>query len=70
MLKCRECGTEMYLDDTDRIMRGHKDEYWGCTNCRTSCIKVIRCGIPIYERWHTENEDGEKDYYVDLFGGK
>lgn len=70
MLKCRECGAEMYLDDTDRIKQGHKDEYWNCPKCKTSCIKTIRCGLPMYELWHSENNDDAKDYYVDLFGGR
>lgn len=41
MMKCRECGAEMYLDDLDRINRHSKDEYWNCPNCQTGCIKSI-----------------------------
>lgn len=70
MMKCRECGAEMYLDDTDRIDKKARDEYYNCPNCQTSCIKTIRCGLPLYEKWHSENNDEVKDYFVDLFGGK
>lgn len=69
MMKCRECGAEMYLDDLDRISRHSKDEYWNCPNCQTGCIKVFRCGFTMYEIWHTENNNKVKEYIIDLFGG-
>ena len=66
MMKCRECGAEMYLDDTDRINKHSRDEYYNCPNCQTSCIVEIRCGIVMGESWHTEYFNGDtKDTYID-----
>lgn len=70
MMKCRECGAEMYLDDTDRINKNSRDEYWNCPKCQTSCIVDIRCGFKIAENWHSENNGEVKNIYVDTLGGK
>lgn len=69
-MKCKECDTSMYLDDTDIIKRKSKDEYWNCPHCKTSCIVEYRCGLLMGENWHTENNGNVKDEYIDRFGGK
>lgn len=55
---CYECGEKMYLDDTDPISPGNKDEYWLCPKCETSCILEIRNDKPQIEIWHSENDGG------------
>ena len=70
MMKCRECGAEMYRDDVDRIDNKSSDEYWNCPDCQTSCIVEVRCGFKMGENWHSENNGDVKDTYIDTFGGK
>ena len=57
MMKCRECGSEMYVDDTDRINKLSKDVYYNCPKCMTSCISIIRLGVLLEEHWHSENDE-------------
>lgn len=63
---CKECGSEMYLDDKDFNFKGNYDNYWNCKNdnCLTSCIEQIRFGQSFKEFWHSENNDEVKDYEV------
>ena len=70
MMKCRECGADMFLDDVDIINHSSKDIYYNCTECQTSCIVEVRCGFNIGENWHSENNGDVKDIYIDTFGGK
>ena len=65
-MKCRECGSEMYLDDVDFNYKGNKDNYWCCDVCQTGCIEQIRFGRPIKQIWHSENDDIVKDYEVNV----
>lgn len=60
---CNECGAVMYLDDVDKDFPGKQDEYWNCTECKTSCILEIRFHKPFREIWHSEN-NGVKDYVI------
>jgi len=67
-MKCKECGSDMYLDDKDYMFKGCYDEYWSCESCQTSCILKIRYGKPYKAFWHSEN--GEvKDYTEDFLRG-
>lgn len=59
---CRECGSEMYLDDKDINFKGNYDNYWNCKNCQTSCIEQVRFSQRWKEIWHSENNDEVKDY--------
>lgn len=61
---CRECGSEMYLDDKDFRFRGCLDNYWNCTNCQTGCIEEIRFNKPFREIWHSENNGIVKDLII------
>lgn len=61
---CRECYSEMYLDDTDYNYKGNYDQYWCCKSCQTSCIKEVRGGSLNRELWHSENDNKVKDYVV------
>lgn len=63
-MKCRECGTDMYLDDKDFNFKGNYDNYWNCEKCQTSCIEEVRYGHPFKEIWHTENEKGAFDTII------
>lgn len=62
-MQCREYGAKMYLDDKDINFKGNHDNYWNCTQCRTSCIEEVRFGQSFREIWHSEN-NGVKDYTV------
>ena len=63
---CKECGSEMYLDDKDYNFKGNYDNYWCCKNdnCLTSCIEQVRFNQSFKEFWHSENNDEVKDYEV------
>ena len=63
IMKCRECGADMYLDDKDYNFKGNYDNYWNCEKCQTSCIEQVRFAKPFKEIWHSEN-DGVKDYTI------
>lgn len=63
-MKCKECGSNMYLDDIDFNFKGNKDNYYCCNNCQTSCIEQIRFGKPFKQIWHSENDDIVKDYEI------
>ena len=58
---CKECNSEMYLDDKDFEFKGKYDNYWACPNCQTSCIEEVRFNKKYRELWHSEN-DIVKDY--------
>lgn len=64
MMKCLECGSEMYLDDRDTNFKGNYDNYWLCENCQTSCIEQVRYSQTFKEIWHSENDDVVKDYEI------
>ncbi len=61
---CKECGSNMYVDDRDVKFPGNKDIYWSCENCQTSCIEEIRFNQSFKEIWHSENNDQVKDYEI------
>lgn len=63
-MKCRECGSEMFLDDKDFNFKGNYDEYWLCFKCSTSCILEFRFSKPFKEIWHSEYNDNIKDYVI------
>lgn len=63
-MKCKECGADMYLDDTDYNFKGCYDTYWCCTKCQTSCIEQIRFSRPFKEIWHSETNNAVKDYII------
>lgn len=65
-MKCKECGSEMYLDDIDYNFKGNKDKYWYCTKCQTGCIEQIRYNKSVKEIWHSENNNKVKDYEIKL----
>lgn len=60
-MKCKECGSNMYLDDKDKRTRKITDYYYCCDTCQTSVIKTFIDGKPIKELWHTENGGIVKD---------
>lgn len=61
---CRECGSDMYLDDKDYNFKGNYDNYWGCNKCNSSCIEKVRFNQSFKEIWHLETDDGVKDYEI------
>ena len=61
---CRECGSEMYLDNKHISFKGNMDKYWNCNKCQTSCIEQIRFNQSFKEIWHSENGDKVKDYEI------
>lgn len=63
-MECRECSSEMVLDDKDYNFKGNYDNYWGCNKCNTSCIEQVRFGQSFKEIWHYENGDEVKDYEI------
>ena len=63
-MKCKECGSNMYIDDKDIRFKGNRDIYWACEKCQTSCIEQIRFAKPFKEIWHSENDNKVKDYVV------
>lgn len=63
MMICKECGSEMFLDDKDFNFKGNYDNYWCCTKCQTSCIEQVRFGQSFKENWHSENA-GVKNYTI------
>lgn len=63
-MKCKECGSNMYLDDKDYNFKGCYDNYYNCEKCSTSCIEEIRHNKSFREIWHSENDDEVKDYVV------
>lgn len=63
-MKCRECGSEMYLDDEDRKFKGCYDKYWNCEKCQTSCIEEVRFNQRFKERWYSGSENNEREYIV------
>lgn len=58
---CKECNSEMRLDDRDSICPGCADLYWECDICGTSCFQSIRNGIYIDESWCSENCSRKSD---------
>ena len=67
MIKCRECNSDMYIEDVDRIKNGSRDEYWECPCCRTSCLREIRLGVVISENWHSENNGVVTNEFIQMF---
>ena len=63
MMKCAECGQEMYLDDKDYNFKGNYDNYYNCPKCKTSCIEQVRFGQSFKEIWHSENDE-VKDWEI------
>lgn len=61
---CRECGSEMFLDDKEIRFKGNRDNYWCCESCQTSCIEQVRFGQSFREFWHSENGSEVKDYTI------
>lgn len=63
---CKECGSDMYLDDQDYNFKGNYNNYWNCEkdDCLTSCIEQVRFGQSFKEEWHSENNNEVKDYVV------
>ena len=63
---CRECGSEMFLDDRDFNFKGNYDNYWLCEDesCLTSCFEQVRFGQSFKEEWHSENNNEVKDYVI------
>lgn len=61
---CKECGSNMRLDDKDYNFTGNYDIYWCCDNCQTSCIEQVRCSQSFKEIWHSENNNDVKDYEI------
>ncbi len=61
---CRECGSEMYLDDKDYNFKGNYDNYWCCNKCDTGCVEQVRFGQSFKEIWHSENGNEVKDYEI------
>ena len=43
-MKCKYCGSEMRLDDTDFNFKGNKDNYWACDTCGATAFEKIRYG--------------------------
>lgn len=68
MMKCRECNTDMYLDDNDHNGRGNRDEYWECPCCATSCIRKVRFGLVVEENWHSEINGKVTDEVIEIYG--
>lgn len=62
MMKCRECGAEMYRDDVDRIDNKSRDEYWNCTDCQTSCIVLEVSDMAKIEECKKVLNDTMKEY--------
>ena len=62
-MKCKECGAEMFLDDKDYNFKGNYDNYWNCSNCKTSCIEQVRYNQTYKEIWHSE-KNGVKDFEI------
>ena len=60
---CKECGSNMILDDKDYNFKGNYDNYWCCEKCQTSCIEQIRFAQSFKEIWHSENDE-VKDYVI------
>lgn len=54
---CRNCGSEMYLDDTDRRFKGNLNKYWCCEECQLYCTEEIRYSRTIRVIWHSEKEN-------------
>lgn len=51
-MKCKFCGKQMRLDDTDFNFKGNFDRYWVC-ECGASAFERVRYGITYdvcYER--------------------
>lgn len=63
---CTECGSSMYLDDTDFNFKGCYDRYYNCPNCKTSCIEETRFSYPYRQLWHSENNDDVRDWVVSM----
>lgn len=61
---CKECGSEMYLDDKDYNFKGCYDNYFNCPNCLTGVTQLVRFGKPFKEFWHSENDNVVKDYII------
>ena len=61
---CRECGSEMLLDDKDITSKGIYDNYWCCPQCSTGCIEQVRGAKSFREYWHSENGAESKDYTI------
>lgn len=57
-LKCKFCGSDMTLDDTDFNFPGNHDDYWFCPKCEASCLQAIRFNRPFKEYWISG--DGEQ----------
>lgn len=53
-MKCRECDTEMVLDDKDFNFEGNYDNYWICPHCPVSCVEQVRFGQSFKEKWYSE----------------
>lgn len=41
-MKCKNCNSEMILDDKDFNFEGCYDNYWICSNCNCGCVEKIR----------------------------
>lgn len=64
---CRNCGTEMLLDDIDFNFRGNQNEYWICKNCNSSFFIKIRYGKEV-SRVFSLGEYCDLDDIIDKFG--
>lgn len=51
---CKECNSEMRLDDKDIDFKGKYDNYWVCDNCITSCKEEVRFSQKFREVWSYE----------------
>lgn len=50
-MKCKNCGSEMSLDDIDWNFKGNQDNYWLCVKCETNAIEKIRYGKSVKIDW-------------------
>ena len=53
---CKTCGAKMHLDDVDYNFKGNQNNYWICSECKTTCFEKIRYHKSIYKEFH-ERED-------------
>lgn len=50
-MKCKNCGSEMVVDDIDRHSNGNRDKYLVCKECDTGCVERIRNNVVVNIVW-------------------
>ena len=55
-MKCKNCNSEMVLDDRNFNFKGNYDNYWLCDNCGSGCIEKVRFGRLWKLEWSCQEE--------------